>query len=154
MFFCPAGNKACLNKCVMKITAQDAINYPTLKQAVNQYVCKNCLKVFQTKSMPNNTVYSKSENYIKKLFAAIFTPEDDNDSVAYQDDDITTNQQEIEENVSYNQDKLIDGFVGAIFANLAENEKIKFDENGKLSKETLKYFINEIEQNLKYPEFV
>lgn len=140
-FYC--GNRVCMNTCSYMVLPQDIENKPWMSQAVGKNVCLNCL--------PKTT--TASDDYIRTIFAKIFEPEIDQTNIDR--DEVIENTIRLQNDIDIedkkppqNQEKLLDNFIGAILSNLADHNNIKFDENGNLSYETVRNFLNNVEQNL------
>jgi hypothetical protein len=56
------------------------------------------------------------------------------------------------EKTSENKDQIMNEFIGGILFDLAQHNNIKFDDNGKLTAETLRSIINSFEENLSHPD--
>lgn len=137
------GNQCCMNKCTSQVMPEDIKNKPWLADKILKHICLNCLPRVET----------ASEQYIRTVFAEIFKADEpvENDYVDQNPINDTfdlvkeTNQKSIEK---ADDDSKMDQFIGSILDDLAKHNNIVFDDNGKLSNETMRYITNSFRQLL------
>lgn len=131
-------NPCCMNKCTYQITPNDVANKPWLSDKVWNHICLNCLPRTST----------ASDNDVKKLFAQIFSPSNNDGEII---DEQLENNVQGDEIPPIDDLPLMDKFIGANLKTLLDHNNIKFDKNGNLTDETMKNLITSFKGLLKNP---
>lgn len=145
---CICGNNVCRNNCSYTIWNFDIANKPWLADKVGKNVCLNC--------MPKTT--TADENYIKKVFAEIFQPVTTEGD--YQDSNIINDTLELASNEKIKpideteKTNKMDSLIGSVLNDLSKHNNLKFDENGQLESNSLRFFANSLRQILNNAKLV
>lgn len=135
------GNAMCRNSCSYILFGDDIKDKPWLTSYLGHNICLKC--------MPKTV--NASQNYIKTLFAEIFS----NDVENIEDEDIITEeiQMQMPDSDEYdtNEEEVYDTFIEAIILNLIEDSSLNLDMNNKLDSKSIQNVKNTFQQLLSYP---
>lgn len=142
------GAVVCRNKCTQLIKNEDISERPWMSNFLGKNICFNCLPEYKT----------ASDKYIKKIFAEIFTNDDDL-KVSPKENEIENAlnlQNQIENNdkkslQNIDNTKTMDEFIKGILNDLYRHNNIKFTENGSLDSASIRAIVNSMEELINHP---